>query len=301
MKAKNVIGIDIGGTKIRVGRVNSAHKIIDSVRVSTESGKGGAAVLKNVVSAVQKVWHKDVGAIGVGIAGLVDHKKGVFLGGPNLPKALRGAKIAALLEKAFKVPVKVDNDVHCFTLAEARVGSGKGKNLVVGLNFGTGIGGGIAVQGNLLRGRNNAAGEFGHASVAFGAQNLCGCGRAGHFEAFASGRAMSRVYQTLTGKVLEPLDVQHAAEKGDRHAKQTLDLMANAMVAGLSSVIHALNPDIIVVGGGLSAVQALWKPVMARLSSQITFPELRTTPVRRSKLGTDANIIGATLLFEESR
>lgn len=299
MKAKTTIGIDIGGTKIRVGRVSPSGKIIDSLRVLTEAKKGSAAVLKNIIQTTEKLWTKEVKQIGVGIAGVVDHEKGVFLGGPNLPKAFRNVPIAALLKKRFSVPVKVDNDVHCFTLAEAKVGAGKGLETVVGLTFGTGIGGGIVIGGKLLRGRNNAAGEFGHAVIGMESPFECGCGRKGHFEAFASGNAMSKIYRRLSGRSLEPIEIEKAAHKGNRKAKQTLDLMADAMVSGLASVIHILNPDVVVVGGGLSAINSLWNPVMKRLKAQISYASLRNTPVVRSSLGTDANILGATLLFSE--
>ena len=299
MKAKYIVGIDVGGTKIRVGLVSPSGKIISSLRVPTEAKKGPAVVLKNVIDATSKVWQKNVAGIGVGMAGLVDYKKGVFLGGPNLPKELIKAKISDILKKRFKVPVKVDNDVHCFTLAEALVGAGKGKNSVFGITFGTGIGGGLVVNGRLLRGRNNAAGEIGHAVIGLGSKFKCSCGRKGHFEAFASGKAMSNIYKSLSGHVVEPKDVERLAKKGDRHAKETLRIMADGIVAGITTVIDLLNPDIIVVGGGLSAVKSLWGPVLKRLHKDISFAELRNTPVVQSKLGTDANIIGAALLFSE--
>ena len=207
MKGNAIIGIDVGGTKIRAGLVAPHGKVVKRVTIPTEAGKGSKTVLRNIVSVAERVWRNDVRGIGIGLAGIVDRKKGVFLQGQNLPRSFRNVPIGRLLEKRFKVPITVDNDVHCFTLAEATLGAGKRFSHVVGLMFGTGIGGGIVVDGRLFRGRDNAAGEFGHTVIDAGSPYACGCGRKGHFEAMASGTGMSNIYRRLTGKKIEPYEV----------------------------------------------------------------------------------------------
>ncbi len=297
MKASPIIGVDVGGTKIRAGLVHGG-KVVSSIRVETQAKRGKATVLKNIFDAIGKVIVPEAKAIGLGMAGIVDHGKGTYLRGPNFPKSFRNVPISSMVEKKFGRPAMVDNDVHCFTLAEAKVGAGKGYENVVGITFGTGIGGGIVIGGKVYRGRDNAAGEIGHTVIAYGSDVVCGCGRNAHFEAYASGSAMSRLYRRTAGKSVDALEVERAAMSGDRKAKEVLDVMADALAVGLANVIHAFNPDVIVTGGGLSAVKVLWKPVLGKLKGMLVFPQLAGTPIVRSTLGGDANVIGATLLFD---
>lgn len=294
-----VIGVDIGGTKIAAGRV-SGNRIVAGFKVPTMPGQGKAALIRRIVKIVESAWAPGVSGIGVGIAGLVNHEKGVFLDGPNLPKSFKNVPLAAILKRKFGVPVKIDNDAHCFTLAEARVGAAKGHRNVVGLAFGTGVGGGMMIDGRLYRGRNNGAGEYGHSMISLGSATKCGCGQAGHFEAFASGSAMSHLYASFGGSKVSAIEVEQRAKKGDSRAKKVLRVMAEALTSGLAGVVMTINPDIIVVGGGLSKVDILWKPALKNFRSKVIFQALRSTPVVRSKLGTDANIIGAALLLNES-
>jgi glucokinase len=294
-----IIAIDAGGTKISAALVSPKGKILKKFKIPTEASKGKEAVMANLVKSIESVWQKDVKAIGIGMAGLIDAKKGIFRAGPNFPTNFRDVPLAALLKKRFKKPVFLDNDVHCFTLAEAKFGAAKRKSSVIGITLGTGIGGGIVVDGTLYRGRDNAAGEIGHTTIGLGSKAICGCGKPGHFEAYASGSAMSRLYKDITGKSVEPLEVEKAANNGDVEAKNVFDIMSTGLAEGLANIIHLLNPDIVVVGGGLAHVDILWKPAMNKLPECIIFPELRNTPVVRSVLGGDANLLGAALITKK--
>src|SRR5512142_2137304 len=180
MPKRTIIGLDVGGTKIRAGVIARDGKILFSAKIPTETPRGKSVVLENIVKSVRAVWRNDVAAI-------VDHEKGIYRQGPNLPASFKNVPVAAILRRKFHVPVSVDNDVHCFTLAEAKFGAAKRFSTVVGLTLGTGIGGGIVMDGRLFRGRNNAAGEIGHMTVASSGPARCGCGRTGHFEAYGSG------------------------------------------------------------------------------------------------------------------
>ncbi len=296
MRHPFTVGVDVGGTKIRAGLVSSSGKILVNVKIATEAKKGRAAVLKNIEKAVGGVWDDRAGAVGIGLAGMVDSAKGIYVQGPNLPKNFASVPLADLIRRRFKVKTRIDNDVHCFTLAEAKFGSGKGRSRVVGLTFGTGVGGGIVLDGEPYKGRNNAAGEIGHMVVDLGSDLVCGCGRKGHLEAYASGTAMSRIYEGRTGEKLDAIGVEAAAQRRDPDALATMDIMAGGLAAGLANIVHTLNPDIIVVGGGLANVPLLWRPAMRRLRSLVIFPALRDTPVVRASLGPDANVLGAALL-----
>lgn len=298
MKASPIIGVDVGGTKIRAGIVRGG-KVISSIRVETQAKEGKAVILKNIFGAISKIRVPEAKDIAIGMAGVVDHKKGVYLQGPNFPKSFRNVPISSIVKQKFGLPTMVDNDVHCFTLAEAKLGAGKGYENVVGLTLGTGIGGGMVLNGKLYRGRNNAAGEIGHTVIAYGSDVMCGCGRAAHFEAYASGTAMARLYRRTAGKDADALAVERAAIAGDTKAEEVLSIMADALAVGLANVIHSLNPDIIVIGGGLSSVKALWKPALGKLKGMLVYPQLAGTPIVRSTLGADANVIGAALLTDD--
>lgn len=294
-----IIGLDVGGTKISAGLISPTGKILKRVRVATESARGRKVVLANIIKAIEVVWSPDVKAIGIGIAGLVDSKKGVYLTGPNMPKDLRDVPLAALVRKHFKKPVTIDNDVHCFTLGESKFGKAKRFSSVVGLTLGTGIGGGIVINGQIYRGRNNAAGEIGHSVINFDAHIHCSCGKVGHFEAYGSGSAMHHLYQLAAGKDITPLEVEALVKKGDSKAKKVFAEMATSISVGLANIIHTLNPDIIVVGGGLAHVDNLWNSVEKGVQKRLIYKQLEGTPIVRSALGSDANILGAALLTEK--
>jgi glucokinase len=287
-----IIGLDVGGTKIHAGLVTRQGKILKRAKILTQASKGRAAILKNIEAAVRGVWHKDVVAIGVGLAGSVDHKRGIFLQGPNLSRSFRSVPIAALLKKRFKVPVSADNDVHCFALGEARFGAGKRRASVVGITLGTGIGGGIVMDGKLYRGKGNTAGEVGHMVIAKNGDD---------FERLASGTAMSRMYKEKTGKRVDALTVEKLALKGDRAAKEVLATMREALAVSIANLLDVLDPDIIVIGGGISRVKALWPRLARSVGSRVVYPALAKTPVVRAKLGDDANILGAALLTERRK
>lgn len=283
-----IISLDVGGTKIHAGLVTPQGKILKRAKILTQASAGKAVILKNIETAIREVWHKDVRAVGVGLAGSVDHIRGMYLRGPNFPPSFRNIPIAQELKKRFRVPVFADNDVHCFTLGEAYLGAGKGLSLVVGITLGTGIGGGIVIDGRLYRGKGNTAGEVGHMIIEDGKD----------FEHLASGTAMSCMYEERAGTRVDALMVEQFATKGDLAAKEVIQTMRRALAIGSANLLHILNPDIIVVGGGISRVKALWPKLAQEIRSLVIYPALAKTPVVKARLGDDANLIGAALLTE---
>lgn len=291
------IGVDVGGTKIQAALTNPAGKIFKRYRLPTEAQRGAKTVLENIGKAIAAVWDADVHAIGVGIAGLVDVRHGIFLGGPNFPKSCRRLKIAAILKQEFRVPVVMDNDARCFTLGEALYGAARGKAHVVGLTVGTGIGGGLVLNGFLYRGRDNAAGEIGHLLLEGCCREAkCGCGRFGHFEALAAGPAISRAFQAKTGKKLLALEIAALAARGNAQAQRVIADAAKWLGLGLANLAHAYNPDVIVIGGGVSRAKALWPGLKRSFKANVIYPQLRTTLIVPAKLGDDANVLGAAAL-----
>jgi predicted NBD/HSP70 family sugar kinase len=235
--------------------------------------------------------------VGIGLAGLVDHEHGIFKGGPNLPKNMIGFKFANYLKRSFGVPAAAENDARCFALAEARLGAGRGKRTVFGMTLGTGIGGGLVIDGRLVRGASDGAGEIGHIPVT-DEPVPCGCGRTGHLEAVASGPALERIYRALSGRALSSKEIARRASKKERHAVRAFEAGQRALAIGFSTIQHLFDPDRIVVGGGLGQVRAYWSPAVRRaaaLSGIASATRLRVLP---AKLGLDAGIAGAALLKE---
>jgi len=299
MPSPALLGIDVGGTKIRAGIVFPQGKAGMTVEIPTDTAAGNNQIIKNILLAATLVLKNSKTKpkmAGVGMAGIVDKKKNVFVSGPNFPKTFQNVAIGSVLRTYLKMPVMIDNDVHCFTLAEQKFGAAKRKNTVVGLTLGTGIGGGIVVNGQVLRGRNNATGEFGHMTINKGSNAVCGCGMTGHFEALASGSAMRRLYKTRTGRDEAPIEVERRALAGEKEATDVLATVSASLADGIAAIIHALNPDMVVVGGGLAKADAVWNPMLQHLPQAIALPALRDTPVVRAKLGADAGIIGAATM-----
>ncbi len=296
MPGQLVIGVDVGGTKIQAGLISPSGRILKRATRPTETSAGGQAVLRNIQEAIAEVSAPGVKGIGIGIAGVVDVVKGVYKMGPNFPKSFRNIPLARIISRKYHVPVKIDNDVHCFVLAESVRGAGKGKKAVVGITLGTGIGGGIVIDGRLFRGAHNAAGELGHMTIKAGSSAVCGCGQHGHFEALASGSAMAKLFTALTGKKLLPIEVEEAAKRGHGPAKKVIKEMSEGLAAGLANIVHCLDPEVIVVGGGVAKADILWLPSLALAKKMIIFPQLRKTPIVRSTLGSDAVVLGAGLL-----
>lgn len=291
-----IIGVDVGGTKIGAGLVNSSGRVLQKAKLPSRAKMGREATLANLQLAIKTVWRPGVRGIGVGFAGAIDHRRGVVVESPHFSRSFRSVPVRALLARSFGVPVAVDNDAHCFALAEALRGAGRKYRAVVGLTLGTGIGGGIVIDKKLFRGRNNSSGEIGHTTIA--SEGRCECGRVGHFESLVSGSALVRLYQKATGRLLGSTEIE-ALARSPGTARNILQQMGEMFGVGLANIAAALNPDIIVVGGGFAGVKALWGPARAEFRRVVHFSTLRDTPIVPAKLGEDASIIGATLLLND--
>lgn len=295
---KYVIGLDVGGTKIAAGTIDGRGKIIKKIVLPTEVSRGKKIILKNILAAASKVWLPGVKAVGVAMAGQCDFRRGIFVTGPNFPKNFKNINIKKFLEIKFRVLVSLDNDARAFTLAEFKFGAGRGKKNIIGLTLGTGIGSGIVVDGKILRGKDNTAGEVGHMAVDISSDYRCSCGRFGHFEALASGTALENFYKKLTGKNLTGREILTKAKSGDKKAKQALNTLSCHLGIGLANLVHLLNPDLIVIGGGLSRAGALWPAALQQFKKAVIYNSLKNTKIVRAKLGKDAGIVGAALLTE---
>ncbi len=297
MSKNPTIGVDVGGTKIYTGLISPAGKILKTSRSLTRSGRGKKAIVSTILESIADVWSDDVTGIGIGIAGSVDHAKGKYLQGPNFSFSFKNVSLANDVKKVFNVPTVIDNDVHCFVLGEAVFGKGRGKSSVVGMTLGTGIGGGIVLDGRLLRGRDNTAGEFGHMVVAADSTTKCSCKQHGHLEGFSSGKALAAAYELKTRKKLDKFwDFEELANDKNKAALAVTKTSVHYLAAGISNILHIINPDIVIIGGGGIKIRPLWESLKAEIKENLAYPHLFNTPVVKSNLKDKANILGAAYL-----
>jgi glucokinase len=306
------VGVDVGGTNIRVGLVDAAGQIVDQQRTVTPDD--GRKRLDSIVELVLSVGERTGVSglpVGVGAAGLVD-LDGVVRYAPNLD--WRDAPLRAELADALGVDVNVENDAAAAAWGEYRVGAAQhadGGALM--LTVGTGVGGGLVVDDRLIRGATGIGGEFGHIIVYEGGPR-CPCGNDGCLEAMASGTAIGRMGReavsggTTPESELHRIDdvtgtaVTEAAKAGDELAVQILGRAGGWLGVGVASLVNGLDPEVVIIGGGvLSAGDLLIEPAVEAYHARVIAREHRTVPpVLRAQLGDDAGLIGAALLAAES-
>jgi glucokinase len=262
------IGIDVGGTNVKIALVDGEGKIIYSNSVPTYAQMGYEYTVNNIKQAIRNLMKetnteaKDIQGIGFDFPGQVDCKTGVVKNAPNIPGWVN-VPIAQMIEEEFNIPTRIDNDVRCAALGELKFGAGRGCENFVCITVGTGIGSGLVINGKVVRGAANAAGEIGHIKLQMEDGPLCGCGDSGCLEAFASGPSIvamaqeylkggkSAKFRELAGDgEITPYIVAKAAEAGDPVAKRIFEKMGYYIGMGLTSVINLLNPEKIIIGGG---------------------------------------------------
>jgi len=284
--AKTYLGVDIGGHKIGVGLIKK-NKVITYEKFPTQAQTDQQKIIKNIINAITAVKkNQQIAGIGVGIAGQVDHQKGIFIFGPNFSKKFTNIPLAKILKKEFKCRVRLENDATCFTMAEAALGQGKPYHHIAGVTLGTGVGGGIIIDGLVYRGADGLAGEFGH--TFFGEST---------FENSAAGKAMIALYKKKTKKTANSFQIEELAKKKDKVALAVFAELSTGLAKGLVNISTTINPEIIVLGGGLIRVPLLIKPALQKYKKLIPFKPLKNTKIIISKLGDTANVLGATILF----
>lgn len=278
------LGIDIGGTNLRVARVSGIGEILDWC--AEPIARDPAVLLDRVVTLCHGLIDPSVAGIGVGIPGRVDALTRTVLSGGYID--LAGASLAEHLEQALERPVVIDNDCNMALIAEMAAGAAQGFDDVVMFTIGTGIGGAIALDGKIARGRATA-GQLGHLTVSYPGLP-CACGRRGCVETTSSGTALGRLVAEAglpAGSLAEHLFAQEAA--GDATATTVLDLWVMPLRAAIDSMVAALDPDVVVLGGGLGTAAHQGIARAPALS-----PWYRC-PVVAARLGDDAGVIGAAV------
>ena len=247
-----ILGIDLGGTRIKAGVLTEEGHLKDSFIAPTQADEGAKKVLKNLAEIIEGTKEKyPIKAIGLAVASPLDPETGVLYNPPNLPFGTFNIK--EYLEASCKLPVVIENDANAFVLGEWWKGAGRGSKVLLGITLGTGIGGGLIVDGDIWHGAHGIGGEFGHITIQKDGP-LCNCGRRGCFEAMASSKFLAETYQRLcmTQETLTPKEIYEKAIKGDTRAIEAFNILARNIAVGLSSLCNALDPDTVLIGGGLA-------------------------------------------------
>ncbi len=310
------IGIDVGGTNVKIALVDDG-KIIYSNSVPTYAQMGYEYTVNNIKQAIRDLMKEtettsaDIKGIGFDFPGQVDYKTGVVKLAPNIPGWVN-VPIAQMIEDEFHIPTRIDNDVRCAALGEMNFGAGKGCQNFVCITVGTGIGSGLVVNGQLVRGAANAAGEIGHIKLQMKDGPICGCGDTGCLEAFASGPSIVAMAQDYlkSGKStkfremagdgeITPYIVAKAAEAGDPVAKRIFTIIGEYVGMGLVSVINLLNPEKVIIGGGVAeAGDLLLEPIRKTIKERAMVVARESVEIVPAELGNSAGVIGASMLVE---
>lgn len=310
------IGIDVGGTNIKIALVENG-KIVYSNTVPTYAKMGYEYTINNIIEAIRNLMketstdEKSIEGIGFDFPGQVDYKTGVVKLAPNIPGWVN-VPIAKLIEDEFHIPTRIDNDVRCAALGEMNFGAGRDCENFICITVGTGIGSGIVINGKIVRGASNAAGEIGHIKLQLKDGNICGCGDTGCLEAYASGPcivAMAQDYikggkaskfREMAGdEEITPYIVAKAAEAGDPVAKRIFEITGEYIGLGLVSVINLLNPEKVIVGGGVAECgELLLAPIRKTVKERAMKIAGETVEIVPAELGNSAGVIGASMLID---
>jgi glucokinase len=284
-----VLGVDVGGTHTKWASVKD-HKVYDCGALSTPDAPEGLA--EELVRLLD--LNGQVERVGVALPAVIDTTSGRATIAPNLPTAWTREPVAEMLALAVGRPVSLCNDARAFALAEATVGAGQGAGTVACITLGTGVGGGVVIDGRPQLGHASRAGEFGHLLVDPGGAR-CACGARGCLEAYAGGRAMvAAVAERGATDLTTPESIATAAAAQDPLACWAIERAAEALGRGLSLIATCLAPEIVVIGGGLSAAYGLMRPHVERALADSS-PVVPTIIIRLSQLGNHAGAIGAAL------
>lgn len=314
---KYAIGVDLGGSNLRVGVVSKDGEVIERFKGPSNVSEGVDAVIDRLVEQLkERVRYAGKGLCGVGVAvpGIVEHASGVVADAPNLP----GWKNIPLLQKlqdVLNVPVEIENDSNAFALGESWTGAGGNFRSFIGLTLGTGIGGGIVVDGRLVRGADGMAGEVGHMTVNVEGPR-CNCGNNGCLETYSSARGLtdrmreaieaggkSLLYKETGGnlyKINAEMVYNAAREGGDPLAREVMRNMGTYLGVGIANLVHLLNPEAVIIGGGVAAAWDIFADTVQKEVEKRCFEKPgKRVRICRGILGDDAAIVGmAKVVFD---
>ncbi len=308
-----LIGVDLGGTNMRVGMVTSDGRMVHRLILPTRVTLGLDKVVERIIKAIQEVINQtivpgnQIKGIGIGSPGTIDIQSGIIISSPNFPK-WKQVPLKHMIEEKLSIPTFMDNDANAFAFGEKWVGAGKEVQSLVCLTLGTGVGGGIILNGRIWHGADGMAAEIGHMTVLPDGLK-CNCGNYGCLESYASASSIvRRVCNAIqSGKLTMVLDyakgnlenitsdlVYQAALKGDELAIHIMNETATFLGIGIANLINLLNPEMIVVGGGLTNAWDIIYPVTLKEVQKRALSEMaKRVKIVRASLGDNSGIIGA--------
>ncbi|HEV8649154.1 MAG TPA: ROK family protein [Actinomycetes bacterium] len=324
------LGVDIGGTKTRVGLVAADHRVLDVREAPTPARDGARAVLEVAAGLAGELRSRpgQVAACGVGTAGVVDAASGTVVAATAALRGWAGTPVARELAARLGLPTYVDNDVNAFALGEAAAGAAAGGAHLLAVTVGTGIGGAFLLDGRVWRGARHHAGEIGHLPLPGLGDRLCPCGASGHLESVAAGPAMAARYRALvgvgspgpragaspdvgqargsrgeatapagaSGQALAFVDVAARAERGDALAAEVIDEGGGVLGLVLAGLVNALDVESVVAGGGVAQPGGRYWAAAERRYHRHLLPAVAGVPLLPARLGRDAVLVGAAEL-----
>ena len=294
---RKFIGVDVGGTSVKLGTVDGKGRVFDQKEV-IYSKDGDRHVMDAICESIRGIAEENGGisgfaGIGVSAAGCINSVKGCVAGnGGNIPDWSR-TEVCSILRKEFGIPATLANDANCAILGELWTGAARGYSEVLGITLGTGVGGGVITGGKLLEGAHGFAGELGHFPTHVGGDH-CICGLDGCFERYASTSAMIRYAIDIDPDLDNGRALFSAAESGEMQALEILDTWITEIAAGIAGYIHVFDPQLVLIGGGVSAQKTLLIEPLRKKVLSLIMPDFRDDlEFKAAALGNSAGMVGA--------
>ncbi len=297
MKKKIALALDLGGTNIRLAAIGEDGNVYSRSRSATPTGSSSIEIVDQIVKLADECRREvpedsEIFAIAAAVPATINEEAGILTKLPNLP-ALEGVQLRDILTQRLHIPAILENDANAAAYGENWLGASRGVDDSICITLGTGVGGGLIINGQPFRGKDGTAGELGHVCVE--PQGVpCGCGGRGCIEQYASATAIVRMAREAGMDVNSSLDVYMAASEGNVNADRVFRKMGSYLGIGIASLINVLNPEMVVLGGGVSAA---WDRFIGTVADEIAIRSFREPATRakivRAELGDDAGILGA--------
>ncbi len=313
-KSDTMIGFDVGGTTLKAALV-SEGKILETVTQPTLADAAAEETIENMVALIEQLKSKSqtpVKGVGMGMAGLIDAPAGVVITSPNLPR-WKNVKLAEILSQKVDLTVALDNDVRAMALGELNYGAGRGAQNMLCMTLGTGVGSAIIIDGQIYRGASLSAGELGHLMVVPQGGRTCGCGNRGCLETVAGTPGILNLAERFIERGLSPTLAKsaqdqeltpklifEAAQAGDPGASEIWQEVGQWIGIALAGVVNFMNPERIVIGGGIShAGEFLFEPLRRAIQRHAFERPAQAVTVCQAELGSDAGMIGSAVLAQK--
>jgi len=305
MPSKFIIGIDLGGTNLKIALLDLRYQIKDKEVLNTQKFIKKENLICAIIDSINKIIENNklsranILGVGLGLPGPIDYEKGIVHFFPNIP-GWREVKLKTILERKLRLPVFVDNDAKLMSLAEYKLGAAKGSRNTVCITLGTGVGGGIIINGSLYRGVSNASGEIGHMPINEKGPR-CNCGGRACLETYIGNNRILKEAKRLFRRDITLEELSYLAGKQNRQAQTIWLRVAGRLAVALVGVVNLLNPDCIVIGGGVAgAGKILFDNIRKIIARQAMSVQAGHVKVFKAKLGNNAGLIGAAILVREN-